>query len=126
MGAFVFVLLDCVCSLTIHCVVWTQILTGSTMEERGIESLSRVPLHGFINDIAVGPKARFCVVAVGQEPRLGRWDRVPRAKNRFGIVQLRCEETESDSEEDAPEMGTTQVPDGESASSDENSEEEDS
>lgn len=79
-------------------------MTGSTNDERGIEALSQIPLHGYINDIAVGPKARFCVVAMGQEPRLGRWDRVPRAKNRFGIVQLRCDESDSDSDEDAPEM----------------------
>jgi len=96
------------------------------MEERGIESLSRVPLHGFINDIAVGPKARFCVVAVGQEPRLGRWDRVSRAKNRFGIVQLRRDESDSDSEEDAPEMGSNKAPDEGPDSSDGSSEGEDS
>jgi len=54
----------------------------------GISSLDSIPIHGFINSIAMGPKGRFCVAAVGQEPRLGRWDRVPRAKNRFAIVQL--------------------------------------
>lgn len=79
-------------------------MTGSTVAERGIEALSQIPLHGFVNDIAVGPKARFCVVVVGQEPRLGRWDRVPRAKNRFGIVQLRRDDNEEDDEEDATEV----------------------
>lgn len=81
-------------------------LTGLTVAERGIEALSQIPLHGFVNDIAVGPKARFCVVAVGQEPRLGRWDRVARAKNRFGIVQLRRNDNDVDDEEDAPEVGS--------------------
>ena len=61
---------------------------GLKLDERGLEPLTKVPVHGFINDIAVGPKAKFCVVAVGQEPKLGRWDRVPKAKNRFGIVKL--------------------------------------
>ena len=46
-------------------------------------------MDGFINDVAIGPRARFCVAAVGQEPRLGRWDRVPSAKNRFAIIPLR-------------------------------------
>ena len=47
-----------------------------------------VPIHGHINSIAMGPGGKFCVAAVGQEPRLGRWDRVLRAKNRFAIIQL--------------------------------------
>lgn len=86
-------------------------MTGITKEERGIEALEHVPLHGFINDIAIGPKARFCVVAVGQEPRLGRWDRVARAKNRFGIVQLRRDEsdTDSDSEDDAQDVDPNEL-----------------
>ena len=67
-----------------------------------MEALSQVPLNGFVNGIAVGPKARFCVVAVGQEPRLGRWNRVPKAKNRFGIVKLRSPD-DADEEEDANE-----------------------
>jgi len=99
-------------------------LTGSTVDERGIESLSQVPLHGFTNDIAVGPKARFCVVAVGQEPRLGRWDRVSRAKNRFGIVQLRRDESDSGSEDDAPEMETHEATEEATDSSSESSEDE--
>ena len=45
-------------------------------------------MHGHINSIAMGPGGKFCVAAIGQEPRLGRWDRVPRAKNRFAIVRL--------------------------------------
>lgn len=65
-----------------------------------MEVLTQIPLHGFINDVAVGPKAHFCVVAVGQEPRLGRWDRVSKAKNRFGIVQLRRDESDGDSDDE--------------------------
>jgi len=62
--------------------------TGQTLAERGLEPLSQIPVHGFINDIAIGPKARFCAVAIGQEPRLGRWNRVAKAKNRLGIIKL--------------------------------------
>lgn len=57
-------------------------------KESGIKPLDAVPIHGHINGIAMGPGGKFCVAAVGQEPRLGRWERVPRAKNRFAIVQL--------------------------------------
>lgn len=57
-------------------------------KEAGIKPLDSVPIHGHINSIAMGPGGKFCVAAVGQEPRLGRWDRVPRAKNRFAIIKL--------------------------------------
>lgn len=50
--------------------------------------MDTVPIHGHINSIAMGPGGKFAVAAVGQEPRMGRWDRVPRAKNRFAIIQL--------------------------------------
>ena len=68
-----------------------RVLTGQIVNERDIRSVGKVPVHGFINSVSVGPKARFCLVAVGQEPRLGRWLRVPRAKNRIGLVRLRDE-----------------------------------
>lgn len=57
-------------------------------KEAGIKPLDTVPIHGHINSIAMGPGGKFCVAAVGQEPRMGRWDRVSRAKNRFAIIQL--------------------------------------
>ena len=62
---------------------------GTTEADAGIKPLDSVPIHGHINSIAVGPEGKFCVAAVGQEPRLGRWDRVPRAKNRFAIIRLK-------------------------------------
>ena len=82
-----------------------QVFTGSTVDSRGMEALSQVPLNGYVNGIDIGPKARFCVVAVGQEPRLGRWNRSPRAKNRFGIVKLRSPDDvddDDDANEDQP------------------------
>ena len=62
--------------------------------------MAQIPLHGYINGIAIGRKARFAVVAVGQEPRLGRWDRVSKAKNRFGIVDLRRRDQVFDDDDD--------------------------
>lgn len=77
-------------------------MTGSTLDTRSLEPLSEIPLVGYVNSIAVGPKARFCVVAVGQEPRLGRWNRIAKAKNRFGIISLRNDD-DGDDESDAVE-----------------------
>jgi hypothetical protein len=65
-----------------------KVNTGTTLEERGLEPIGDIPLHGYINAIDIGPKAKFCVVAVGQEPRLGRWNRVAKAKNRLAIIKL--------------------------------------
>ena len=64
----------------------------------GIKPLEKIPVHGHINSLAMGPAGKFCVAAVGQEPRLGRWDRVPRAKNRFAIIQLGGAEGSSNSD----------------------------
>lgn len=85
-------------SSLIWVVVYLQVSTGQTLAERGLEPLSQIPLHGFINDIDIGPKAKFCVAAIGQEHRLGRWNRVAKAKNRVAIVKLDYEDTGDDSE----------------------------
>jgi len=74
--------------------------TGATLDTRSFESVDTIPLEGYINGIAVGPKARFCVVAVGQEPALGRWNRIPNAKNRFGIISLRDRSEASNDDDD--------------------------
>jgi len=65
--------------------------SGSTMDERGLDPLGSIPLRGFINSIAFENKARFCIAAVGQEHRLGRWSRIKGAKNRIAIVTLRSD-----------------------------------
>jgi len=62
---------------------------GKSMIEQGIEPVSAIPIPGFINGVTIGPKARFCVAAIGQEHRLGRWQRVHRGRNRVAIIQLK-------------------------------------
>jgi ribosomal RNA-processing protein 9 len=59
-------------------------------ESRGssIEAIGKIPVHGFINGIAISTKAKFCITAIGQEHRCGRWERVARAKNRLTLVSL--------------------------------------
>jgi ribosomal RNA-processing protein 9 len=81
-----------------------KVMMGKTLKDRSIEPLDEIPLTGYVNDIAIGPEARFCVVAVGQEPKLGRWNRISGAKNRFGIVRLRSEEDIVDGEDQEPSI----------------------
>jgi hypothetical protein len=78
-------------------------MTGQTLDSRGLEPLNQIPLLGFVNGVAIGPKARFCVVATGQEPRLGRWHRIAKAKNRFGIIRLRSDEESGGSDDEVPQ-----------------------
>jgi len=85
-----------------------KVVMGQTLKSRSLEPLDKIPMNGYVNGIAIGPKARFCVAAVGQEPRLGRWDRISGAKNRIAIVQLRSkedmnEEKNTKEDFDAPE-----------------------
>jgi len=77
-----------------------KVAMGSTLASRGMDELSRIPLSGYINGIAVGPKARFCIAACGQEPALGRWHRVPKVKNRLAIVQMRWDNDDDSSDEE--------------------------
>lgn len=68
-----------------------KVQTGRTTESRGIERLGEIPLFGYINSIAFGSKANFCVAAIGEEHRLGRWNRIKKAQNRIAVVKL-CDE----------------------------------
>lgn len=80
-----------------------QVSTGRLFSDRSIDPIGKVPLHGFVNDIAIASDGRFCVAAVGQEHRLGRWDRVSKSKNRFTIIRFNSnnnhDETGDDQEE---------------------------
>jgi ribosomal RNA-processing protein 9 len=66
-----------------------KVSTGSSHDDRGLEALAKIPLHGFLNGVKIGPNGRFCLVATGQEHRLGRWEKVKRAKNRVALVKLK-------------------------------------
>lgn len=75
------------------------------MSEQGIEPVAAIPIHGFINGIAIGPKARFCVAAIGQEHRLGRWHKVARGRNRVAIIRLKDREDRMKGEEPSARNG---------------------
>jgi ribosomal RNA-processing protein 9 len=47
-----------------------------------------VPVTGWVNGLAIGRRARFAVAAVGQEHRLGRWDRVQEARCGVHVLDL--------------------------------------
>lgn len=59
----------------------------STMEE-----VFRVPIKGFINDISIGSNGGFCMLAIGQEHKMGRWKRIKGARNRIAKVTFHREE----------------------------------
>lgn len=70
-----------------------KVSTGTSAGDRGLQALSQVPLHGYLNAISFGPKGRICAVAVGQEHRLGRWNRVQNSLNRIAIVKLQNDDS---------------------------------
>ena len=55
---------------------------------RSLTPVMSAPLVGFVNGLAVAPSGRFVVAAVGQEHRLGRWFRIPEARNSLAVVPL--------------------------------------
>ncbi|GAB2262583.1 hypothetical protein Droror1_Dr00003580 [Drosera rotundifolia] len=53
-------------------------------ENRSMKSLFQIPTTGFVNSLAFARSGRFLVAGIGQEPRLGRWGRIPSVRN--GVV----------------------------------------
>lgn len=73
---------------------------GPTLDERGLDAIGSVPMPGYINDITFGPKANICVLALGREHRLGRWNPLKNAKNRLAVIRLGDHDTTKDSDEE--------------------------
>eukprot|EP01096_Ripella_sp_DP13-Kostka_P015977 TRINITY_DN7647_c0_g1_i2.p1 TRINITY_DN7647_c0_g1~~TRINITY_DN7647_c0_g1_i2.p1 ORF type:complete len:487 (+),score=171.41 TRINITY_DN7647_c0_g1_i2:34-1494(+) len=63
-------------------------LNAYRIQDTKLTRLPRVPMDGFINGIATAKGQKFIMTAVGQEHRLGRWDRIESAKNSIQIVPL--------------------------------------
>jgi len=101
--------------------------TISTTQENQQEQ-AQIPIHGFLNEIKIVQKAQFALVAVGQEHRLGRWLRIPRAKNRLAIVKLMSCNADFDDDENGKDddenmkKENNKVEDGDSDSSNDSSE----
>ncbi|KAE8658900.1 U3 snoRNP-associated protein-like YAO [Hibiscus syriacus] len=56
--------------------------------KKDIRPLYDIPLVGFVNSLAFAKSGQFLVAGVGQEPRLGRWGRLPAARNGVAIQRL--------------------------------------
>ncbi|PIA41714.1 hypothetical protein AQUCO_02200264v1 [Aquilegia coerulea] len=54
-----------------------------------VQPLYDLPLVGFVNSLAFAKSGRFLVAGVGQEPRLGRWGRIPAARNGVVVQSLK-------------------------------------
>lgn len=89
-----------------------SVQTGARLQERLLEPAFEVPLEGYVNAVAFGAKAKFCVAAVGQEHRNGRWARIPGAKNRLAIIDLRNPNLSDDAENDDDVASTMLKRDG--------------
>lgn len=51
---------------------------------RALTPVGGLPVRGFVNSLQIAKSGRFVVAGVGQEPRMGRWLRDPKARN--GVV----------------------------------------
>nr|AMP82913.1 U3 snoRNP-associated protein-like YAOH [Catalpa bungei] len=65
-------------------------------ESKGIRPLFELPLVGFVNSLAFAKSGKFLIAGAGQEPRLGRWGRVPAAKNGVALHLLELSDTEKE------------------------------
>lgn len=55
---------------------------------RALNPLFEIQLTGFINALCFTPDGAELIAAVGQEHRLGRWWRIPEAKNSIVVIPL--------------------------------------
>ncbi|XP_062096910.1 U3 snoRNP-associated protein-like EMB2271 [Humulus lupulus] len=58
-------------------------------ETKDIQPLYNLPVVGFVNSLAFAKSGEFLIAGVGQEPRLGRWGRIPTAHNGVAIHPLK-------------------------------------
>ncbi|KAJ0395973.1 hypothetical protein P43SY_008989 [Pythium insidiosum] len=63
--------------------LWRADLTG-----RALVPVAEIPQAGVVNGLCFDPKGRFLVAAVGQEHRLGRWERLKGVKNGLALIAL--------------------------------------
>eukprot|EP00912_Choanoflagellata_sp_UC4_P002389 UC4_evm3s1505 len=59
---------------------------------RGLSIIFNIDIPGIINDMLFSPDGSRMVLAVGQEPRLGRWFKHPIGKNALFVVKLEKKE----------------------------------
>jgi ribosomal RNA-processing protein 9 len=57
-------------------------------ENTTIEEVRQIPVTGFVNSLCFANSGKFLLVGVGQEHRLGRWQRMAAARNGVLVVPL--------------------------------------
>ena len=55
---------------------------------RALTEIAKVEAKGFVNALAFSPTGKYLVAGIGQEPRLGRWERNKDSKNGIFVVDL--------------------------------------
>ncbi|TMW68536.1 hypothetical protein Poli38472_006004 [Pythium oligandrum] len=70
---------------------------------RTLEPVGEIPLEGFVNGLCFDQKGRFLLAGVGQEHRLGRWERIKHVKNGLAIIALPSIEEANDDVTDSSE-----------------------
>ncbi len=58
------------------------------VDDQYVEEVAHLSVNGYINGLAFGGSGKVCVAAVGNEHRLGRWEKIKGAKNGLQIVRL--------------------------------------
>lgn len=83
-------------------------LWRADLRERTLTPVASVPLEGHVNALCFDGKGRFLLAGVGQEHRLGRWDRLKQAKNGIAIIALpNVDEAAEDEDEDEAQATTS-------------------
>eukprot|EP01026_Neomeris_dumetosa_P052816 TRINITY_DN46959_c0_g1_i1.p3 TRINITY_DN46959_c0_g1~~TRINITY_DN46959_c0_g1_i1.p3 ORF type:complete len:181 (+),score=37.21 TRINITY_DN46959_c0_g1_i1:853-1395(+) len=57
-----------------------------------LKQIGVLPCKGYVNDLQFSKNGNLLVAAVGQEPRLGRWDRDKIARNCVAVFKLEYNE----------------------------------
>jgi ribosomal RNA-processing protein 9 len=89
-------------------------LWRADLSARTLSQVAVIPQQGYVNAMSFDYKGRFLLAGVGQEHRLGRWQRLKSAKNGLALIALpnvgvkdEDEEEDSSSSEDEQEEEAT-------------------
>jgi ribosomal RNA-processing protein 9 len=77
-------------------------LWQADLQGRSLTPVATIPLEGFVNGLCFDPKARFLLAGVGQEHRLGRWEKL-KVKNGIAIIALPSKDGEQEQGDDDEE-----------------------
>lgn len=73
-------------------------LWKADLKDRKLYPVATIPVAGYVNALMFDVKARFLLAGIGQEHRLGRWERLKGVKNGIAIIALPNVDDEADEE----------------------------